>query len=240
MFYPSATIRVMSDASQKISRMIMRDYYELQLLQNSRKSLTGFYEHLIRRAVPKLEEELLKVRPDFGTDIDSDTQGDFWVLNVLEGQKNFLHALPYFSISIAHVNKNKEKKEVISALVVVPALNEMFCAELGKGAWFYRFDMHQDRPDKLQLSGRRSKDELLCAINSNSYAADYECRNFGSNAIALSYLAAGRVDAVMVRDYQYVDVAASMLIAKQAGAIVEVSDEYIKASTDYFRTQYSL
>ncbi|MBP9792053.1 MAG: hypothetical protein KBC27_02470 [Rickettsiales bacterium] len=240
MFYPSATIRVMSDASQKISGMIMRDYYELQLLQNSRKSLNGFCEHLIRRAVPKLQEELLKARPGFGTNFDSDTQGDFWVFNVLEGEKNFLHALPYFAISIAHVNKKETANEVISSLVVMPALNEMFCAELGKGAWFYRFDMHQDRPDKLQLSGRRSKDELLCAINQGAHSSEYECRNFGSNAIALGYLAAGRVDAVMVRDYRYMDVAASLLIAKQAGALVEVDDKYIKASTEYFRSQYTL
>jgi myo-inositol-1(or 4)-monophosphatase len=229
----------MSDASQKISGMLMRDYYELQLLQNSRKSLRGFYEHLIRRAVPKLQDELLKARPGFGTNLDSDADGDFWVFNVLEGEKNFLHALPYFTISIAHVNKKEAVNEVISAIVVVPALNEMFCAELGKGAWFCRFDMHQDRPDKLQLSGRRNKDELLCAVNQN-VDSSYECRNFGSNAIALSYLAGGRVDAVMVRDYRYVDVAASLLIAKQAGAVVEVDDQCIKASTEYFRTQYSL
>ena len=71
MFYPSPTIRVMVDASRKISGMIMRDFYELQLLQNSRKSLFGFYDHLLKRAIPKLEEELMKARPGFLIDINS-------------------------------------------------------------------------------------------------------------------------------------------------------------------------
>ena len=237
MFYPSPTIRVMVDASLKISGMIMRDYYELQLLQNSRKSLNNFYDHLVQKASYRLQEELLKARPKFLTEINDDTQGDFWVFNVLDGDKNFLHGLPYFAISIAHVHKSKTHKNIISGVVVVPALKEMFCAELDKGAWFERFDMQQNRLEKLQLSGRKTKEELLCAINhGDANLSGLESRNFGSDAIALSYLSAGRVDAVILQNYNYKDVAAGLLIAKQAGAIIDITDNNIIASTEYFKT----
>ena len=237
MFYPSPTIRVMADASRKISGMIMRDYYELQLLQNSRKSLSGFYEHLVRRASGKLEEELLKARPNFLTDIDSASHGDFWVFNVLEGRENFLHALPYFTISIAHVRRNNPRKEVVSSIVVAPAFKEMYFAELDKGAWFERFDMNQDRPEKLRVSGRMSKDDLLYVSNQNLGVAGL--RNLGSNAIALSYLAAGRFDAVVIEKPDYKDIAAGLLIAKQAGAVLDVSDDRVVAATEYAKSQYS-
>ncbi len=239
MFYPSSTIRVMSDASRKVSGMIMRDYYELQLLQNSRKSLGGFYDHLVRRAGAKLEEELLKARPNFLTDIDSATHGDFWVFNVLEGHENFLHALPYFTISIAHVRRNNSRKEVVSSVIVAPVFKEMYFAELGKGAWFERFDMNQDRPETLRVSGRKSKEDLL-------YMADQkigdvgQLRNLGSSAIALSYLAAGRFDAVVIEKSDYKDIAAGLLIANQAGALVDVSDNRVVAATEYAKSQYSL
>jgi myo-inositol-1(or 4)-monophosphatase len=230
----------MVDASLKISTAILRDYYELQLLQHSKKSLDNFCDHLIRKIVPKLQEELLKARPNFLTNIDDNIDGDFWVFNVLEGEKNFLHALPYFTISIAHVNQYKTNKRVISGLVVVPALKEMFFAELDQGTWFERFEMQQGKPDKLQLSGRRTKSELVCATNVNALMDDIEYRNFGSNAIALSYLAAGRVDGVILEGCDYRDIAAGLLIAKKAGAVIETKNNNIFASTEYFKTQYNL
>lgn len=238
MFYPSPTIRVMVDASRKVSGMIMRDYYELQLLQNSKKSLGGFYNHLVRRAGAKLEEELLKARPNFLTDIESAPHGDFWVFNVLEGHNNFLHALPLFAISIAHVRRNNSRREVLSSLVVAPVFKEIYFAELGKGAWFERFDMNQDRPELLRVSGRKAKEDLIYVVNSQ-VDRDMNHRNFGSHAMALGYLAAGRCDAVVIEKPNYNDIAAGLLIARQAGAVVDVDDNKIVAATEYAKTQYN-
>ena len=239
MFYPSATIRVMIDTARKVSGMIMRDYYELQLLQNSRKSLDGFYEHLIKRAVRKVKEDLTKARPDFMYDLESNDQGDFWVLNVLEGKENFLHAVPNFSISIAHVRKSKGTKEVISGLVVLPVFKEAYFAEADKGAWLEQFDMHKDRADVLRVSGRNNKKEMLVATTDSSFDSSI-IRNFGSCGVSLSYLAAGRIDAVILNDASYSDIAAGLLIARQAGATIIEKDNKIIVATEHAKSQYNL
>lgn len=237
MFYPSATIRVMAEASRKISGMIMRDYYELQLLQNSRKPLEGFYNHLVNRAEQKLKDQLLKARPDFLIDDGSISEGDFWTFNVLEGKDNFLHALPDFTISIAHVRKKStSEREVVSGLVVAPVLKEMYFAERGLGAWIELFDIQKNQADTLRISGRKERGDLLVATDSN-IDLNMEVRNFGSAALSLVYLASGRVDAVVLKKYDNRDVDAGLLIASQAGAAVEIKDDTIIAATEFAKSQ---
>ena len=147
--------------------------------------------------------------------------------------------MPYFTISIAHVRRNNSRREVVSSIIVAPSFKEMYFAELGKGAWFERFDMNQDRPEVLRVSGRKSREDLLYVADSK-LSADGKLRNFGSNAMSLSYLAAGRCDAVIIEKPDYKDIAAGLLIAKQAGAVVEVSNDRVVAATEYAKSQYSV
>jgi myo-inositol-1(or 4)-monophosphatase len=239
MFYPSATVRVMIDVARKISSMIMRDYYELQLLQTSRKSLDSFYDHLVKRVLKKIEDDLTKARPEFLYDLTNNAQGDFWVFNVLEGKHNFLHAVPNFAISIAHVRKKNTFKEVVSGLIVLPFFKEAYYAELGKGAWLEQFDMQKDRADILRVSGRCEKQDLLLATNDPKFSGE-GVRNFGSVGLSLAYLASGRVDAVVLEGIKYQDIAAGLLIARQAGAAVYEQDTKVLAFTEYAKTQYNL
>jgi myo-inositol-1(or 4)-monophosphatase len=226
----SAIINVMARAAEKAARGLIRDFGEVEHLQVSRKGPADFVSTADTKAEQILKAELQKARPDFGflleegggfTGKDASTR---WIVDPLDGTTNFLHGLPFWSISIAL----EKEGEIVAGIVYEPVRDEMFWAEKGAGAW----NNHQ----RLRVSGRRKLDESVIAtglpFKGRGNHADYlpqlqavmaetaGVRRFGSAALDLAYVAAGRFDGYWESHVQPWDVAAGLLMVSEAGGFV--------------------
>lgn len=230
----SPVLNVMLAAAQKASRALVRDFGEIEHLQVSRKSLGDFVSSADHRVEKTLVQELSKARPTYGFLLEESGEipgedPDFqWIIDPLDGTTNFLHGIPHFSISIAL----KKEDEIVSAVVYNPAMNELFWAEKGKGAY-----MNQRR---LRVSARRYLDEALLATGSpfggrgnpqkfmtllqKIMPLTAGLRRFGSAALDLAYVACGRYDGYFENDLQPWDLAAGVLLVKEAGGYVSEID----------------
>src|SRR5438132_4977312 len=211
----SALINVMAGAARKAARGLLRDFGEVQLLQVSRKGPADFVSQADHRAEQTLYEELKKARPDWGFlgEEGGTREGDpakpRWIVDPLDGTSNFLHGIPHFAISIAvEEPKPNGRGEITQGLVYQPLTDESFWAEKVRGAWLH------DR--RLRVSARRDLSEALVATgipflghgDIKQWAAIYESlapevagiRRFGSAALDLAWVAAGRYDAFWESD----------------------------------------
>ena len=153
----SAIINVMARAAEKAARGLIRDFGEVEHLQVSRKGPADFVSTADTKAEQILRAELQKARPDFGFLLEEGggftgkDAGTRWIVDPLDGTTNFLHGLPFWSISIAL----EKEGEIVAGIVYEPVRDEMFWAEKGAGAW----NNHQ----RLRVSGRRKLDESVIA-----------------------------------------------------------------------------
>ncbi len=201
----SAIINVMVRAAEKAARTLVRDFGEVEQLQVSRKGPSDFVSSADLAAEKTIRAELTKARPEFGLLMEESGKGgpkdadSRWIVDPLDGTTNFLHGLPHWAISIA-----AEHEGVIMAGVVMdPIKNEIFWAERGQGAFM--------NSKRLRVSGRRSLDIAMVAtgmpFRGKKIAPNYlgelnlmmgevaAVRRFGSAALDLAYVAAGRYDA---------------------------------------------
>jgi myo-inositol-1(or 4)-monophosphatase len=223
----SALINVMVSATEKAGRALTRDFGEVEHLQVSRKGLGDFVSTADHRSEKILIQELSKARPGYaflleesgvieGTDPDH-----CWIIDPLDGTLNFLHGVPQFCISVAL----KKGEDIIAGVIYNPILNELYWAEKGKGAFF-----NQER--RLRVSGRRHLEEALIAMGTPYKRQDDEniighvnllagkvagMRRFGSAALDLAYVAAGRLDGCFSTHLKAWDLAAGILIVKESG-----------------------
>jgi myo-inositol-1(or 4)-monophosphatase len=218
---------VMARAAEKAARGLIRDFGEVEHLQVSRKGPADFVSTADTKAEQTLKAELQKARPDFGFLLEEG--GSFagkdasqrWIVDPLDGTTNFLHGLPFWAISIAL----EKEGEIVAGIVYEPVRDEMFWAEKGAGAW----NNHQ----RLRVSGRRKLDEAVIATglpfkgrgNHAEYLPQLQAvmaetagvRRFGSAALDLAYVAAGRFDGYWESHVQPWDVAAGLLMVTEAG-----------------------
>ncbi len=232
----SGLLTVMERAARKAGSRLRRDFGEIEHLQVSAKGPADFVSKADQRAERTLYDELLKARPDWGFlmeeagEIEGAPGKPRWVVDPLDGTSNFLHSIPHFAISIAA----QEPKpgggwgEVTTALVYQPLTDESFWAEKGRGAWLH------DR--RLRVSSRRNLNEALIATGipymghgdfsqwSKIFGAIAPevagIRRFGAASLDLAWLAAGRFDGFWEADLQPWDVAAGLLIVKEAGGFI--------------------
>ena len=230
-------IRVMERAARKAGQRLRRDFGEVEHLQVSRKGPADFVTKADRRAERTIYEELKAVRPDWGFlleesgEIDMDPARPRWIVDPLDGTSNFLHGIPHFSVSIAAQEVRPDGNgwgDVIAALVYQPITDESFWAEKNRGAWL------QDR--RLRVSGRRRLDESLIATgipfagagDPAEWTAIYNAlapqvagiRRFGSAALDLAWVAAGRFDGFWESGIFPWDTAAGCLLVREAGGFV--------------------
>jgi myo-inositol-1(or 4)-monophosphatase len=232
----SGLITVMDRAARKAAPRLRRDFNEVQQLQVSRKGPADFVSMADQRAEQTLFEELRKARPDWGFlmeergEVEGDPSKPRWVVDPLDGTSNFLHGIPHFAISIAveEPRAGGGRGEITQGLVYQPLTDESFWAEKGRGAW------QQDR--RLRVSARRDLSEALIATgipflghgNFKQWTAIFEqvapevagIRRFGAAALDLAWVAAGRFDAFWESDLKPWDVAAGMLLVREAGGYV--------------------
>jgi myo-inositol-1(or 4)-monophosphatase len=226
----SALLNVMTRAVDKAARALKRDFGEVEQLQVSQKGPSDFVSNADLKAERILREELTKARPGFGflaeesgTTAGTDTEHR-WVIDPLDGTTNFLHGLPHFAISVAL----ERAGEIVAGVVYDPIKDEMFLAEKGGGAFV------NDR--RLRVSARKSLGESLLAtgipfrghgdpvaFTKQLEAAMRETagvRRFGSAALDLAYVAAGRFDGFWEEGLSPWDIAAGLLLVKEAGGFI--------------------
>src|SRR5579859_168859 len=230
MIVKSANINVMMGAARKAARGLLRDFGEVEQLQVSQKGPGDFVTAADHRVEKALRAELTKARPDYGLlleesgHIEGKDPHNMWVVDPLDGTTNFLHSIPHFAISIGLVRNG----EPIAGVIYQPLTDELFWAEKGAGAFV------NDR--RLRVSARRNLADAVIATglpfreNDNRprylaslsavMAATAGVRRFGSAALDLAYVAAGRYDGYWEFGLSPWDIAAGLIILRESGGYV--------------------
>ena len=211
----SANLNVMIKACEKASKILIRDFGEIENLQVSKKGPKDFVTNSDIRAEKIIIEELKKARPSYsfiseenGTDNNKDINNT-WIIDPIDGTINFLHGIPHFAISIAL----RSNDEIISGLIYDPIKDEMFFAEKNNGAF------HNNQ--RIRVSSKNNIDECLFAIGNNiKNKLDFTYRKSGSAALDMAYVASGRYDGYFQNDLNIWDIAAGIILIKEAGGMI--------------------
>ncbi len=230
MSRPTALINVMEKAARRAATPLIRDYGEVEQLQVSRKGPGGFASEADRRTGSILRDELRKARPGFGfLPEESDaaaggSESERWIVDPIDGTTNFLHGIPHFAISIAA----EREGELVAGLVLEPLRNELFWAERGAGAYVNRRRMRTSERGSLSDAvlatgipfgarpGRRSFAAMLRAAMERAAGI----RRFGAASLDLAYVAAGRLEGFWEVGLPPRDVAAGIVLVREAGGMV--------------------
>ena len=242
----SANINVMVNACRKASKHIIRDFGEIEKLQTSVKGPGDFVTMTDKKVEEILIEELRKARPKYSVlseeigEIKNDDSEDFkWIIDPIDGTSNFLHGIPHFAISLALENK----KEIICGIVFDPIKNEIFSAEKGNGAYLnnqrMRVSARKKLKDCLIVTGgprQNHQNKEVCMEEYKKFSSKVliPIRKMGSASLDLAYVAAGRCDGFWQRNLNYWDIAAGVLLVKEAGGYVtdfSGKDKYIENKT---------
>ncbi|MDC3059054.1 inositol monophosphatase [Candidatus Pelagibacter sp.] len=211
----SANLNIMIKASEKASKVLIRDFGEIEKLQVSKKSPRDFVTNADLKIEKIIIEELEKARPNYSfiseekgkkknKDIDNT-----WIIDPIDGTVNFLHGIPHFAISIAL----KSNDEIVSGLIYDPIKDEMFFAEKNNGAFLNN--------RRMRVSSKNKLDDCLFAISGQlKNDANISNRKTGSAALDLAYVAAGRYDGYFQKDLNIWDVAAGIVLIKEAGGVI--------------------
>lgn len=226
----SPLINVMAGAAHKAARKLVRDFGEVEHLQVSQKGPADFVSEADRRAEEVLRFELARVRPGFGFlleeagEIKGEPGAPRWIVDPLDGTTNFLHGIPHFAVSIGL----EENGELVAGVIYDPLRDEMFWAEKNAGAYVNRQRIRVSARAKLNeavlatgipFAGRGGKAEFLAAMEP-IMERTAGVRRFGSAALDLAYVAAGRFDAFWELGLSPWDVAAGIVIVREAGGFV--------------------
>jgi myo-inositol-1(or 4)-monophosphatase len=227
---PSALVKVMIDAARKAARGLARDFGEVTELQVSKKGAADFVSAADLKAEQTLFEELTRVRPGYGFlgeergEVPGTDKTHRWIVDPLDGTTNFLHAIPHFAINIALERDGR----IVAGVTYNPSTHDLFWAERGRGAFC--------NDKRLRVSARTRLDEAVIAtgipfLGHGQHARFLKelhgiaqrvagVRRFGSAALDLAWVAAGRFDAYWERDLSAWDVAAGTLLVTEAGGMV--------------------
>ena len=239
----SANLNIMIKAARKAGRSLVKDFREVENLQVSAKAAGDFVSKADIAAEEILKEELMGARPTYGW-LGEETGGEDgedptrrWIVAPLDGTTKFLHGLPHWAVSIALEHKG----QIVAGVVFDAAKDEMFFAEKGAGAW-----MNEQR---LRVSGRMHMIESIYATGvpfaaSPNLPATLQdlarlmpvcagVRRWGAAALDLAYVAAGRYDGFWERGLSPWDMAAGLVIVREAGGLVEP----IRPGADIFESK---
>ena len=230
----SANLNLMIKASEKASKILIRDFGEIENLQVSRKGPRDFVTNSDIKVEKIIFEELKKARPNYsfiseekGYENNKDTSNT-WVIDPIDGTINFLHGIPHFAISIALKTNN----EIVSGLIYDPIKDEMFFAEKDNGAFFNNH--------RIRVSKKNNLNDCLFATGGEiNHDLDLPIRKSGCAALDLAYVASGRYDGYFQNDLNLWDIAAGIILIKEAGGIINDIDlsqtqnlKVIASSTD--------
>ena len=227
----SPNLNLMIHAVRRASGSLLRDFGEISHLQVSKKGPGDFVSNADLMTEKKLIEFLQEARPDYG--FVSEERGEIpakngspykWLMDPIDGTTNFLHAMPYFAISLALLKGD----EVLDAVIFNPITNQLYYAEKGRGA----FIMTPTGNERLRVSGRTKMETAMMSVNISVFGRCPELlesflknhspvRVMGATTLTLSSLAAGQADAFIEYHPHIWDIATGYLMVKEAGGIVQ-------------------
>jgi myo-inositol-1(or 4)-monophosphatase len=219
----SPNLNLMIKACEKASRVIIRDFGELENLQVSKKGPKDFVTKTDKRVEKIIIEELSKSKKNYSFiteetgKIINKNKDIYWIIDPIDGTTNFLHGIPHFAISIAL----KINKEIISGLIFDPIKNEIFYAEKNNGSFFNN--------NRVRVSNKSNLDDCLFATNNEgikSIFPNFNLRNTGCAALDLAYVGCGRFDGYFHNHINIWDVAAGKIIIEEAGGKVNDIDKF--------------
>jgi len=209
----------MIKAAEKASKSIIRDFGEVEKLQVSKKGPRDFVTKTDKQVEKILIEELSKTKKNYSflTEeagiIKNKDKENTWIIDPIDGTNNFLHGIPHFAISIAL----KSKDELLSGLIFDPIKDEMFFAEKDKGAFLNN--------QRLRVSNKNSLDDCLFSSNNEGVKfSNLNMRCSGSASLDLAYVASGRLDGYFQKKLNIWDIAAGLILVKEAGGIINDID----------------
>ena len=219
----------------KASRSLIRDFGEIENLQVSTKGPGDFVTSADKRTEKILIEELQKAHPEYGiiTEetgiINKSNTEKRWIIDPIDGTMNFLNGVPQFAISIGY----EDKGEITCGLIFNPITNEMFIAEKGNGAYLnnsrIRVSNKKKVKDALLVTGGPKGNSKIKDIIFSEYIKVSKnvsnVRKFGSAALDMAYVACGRFDGYWQRELNYWDIAAGIIILKEAGGFINFFEE---------------
>lgn len=227
----SANLNVMMKTARKAGRALLKDFGEVENLQVSAKGPGDFVSRADKQAEQTIREELMHARPSYGfmgeegTEIHGEDPTRRWIVDPLDGTTNFLHGLPHWAVSIALEHKG----QIVAGVIYDPVKDEMFYAEKGGGAWLNESRLRVSSRHRLidsvfatglPFAGRAELPEALQDL-ARLLPACAGVRRYGAAALDLAYVAAGRYDGFWERGLHIWDIAAGIIILREAGGILE-------------------
>jgi myo-inositol-1(or 4)-monophosphatase len=208
----------MIKASEKASKVLIRDFGEVEKLQVSNKGPSDFVTNADLKTEKIIIDELKRAKPNYsilseekGAEKNKDSKT--WIIDPIDGTINFLHGIPHFAISIAL----KDSDEIIAGLIYDPIKDEMFFAEKNNGAFFNN--------QRIRVSKKNDISECLFVTGGKiEFNYDFSFRKSGSAALDLAYVAAGRYDGYFQKKLNIWDIAAGIIILKEAGGLINEID----------------
>ena len=211
----SSNLNIMIKAAEKASKSAIRDFGEVEKLQVSKKGPRDFVTKTDKHVEKILIEELSKTKKNYSFlseeigSIENQDKDNIWIIDPIDGTTNFLHGIPHFAICLAL----ESNKQIISGLIYDPIKDEMFYAEKEKGAFFNN--------QRIRVSKKREINSCLFASGGlYKNEVDLPLRNSGSAALDIAYVAAGRFDGYFQNNLNLWDIAAGIVLIKEAGGLI--------------------
>ena len=232
----SPQTNIITRACTKASRSLIRDFGEIENLQVSSKGPGDFVTSADKRTEKILIDELLKAHSDYGIVseefgiINKENKKNRWIIDPIDGTLNFLNGIPQFAISVGY----EENNEIVCGVIFDPIKNEMFCTEKGNGSYLNNSRIRVSNKKKLKDSliatggpkfNSKNKDSIFKEFIKISNLVEAPIRKFGSAALDLANVSCGRFDGYWQRELNYWDIAAGIIILKEAGGFIDYMDE---------------
>ncbi len=210
----SPNLNIMIKASEQASKVLIRDFGEIEKLQVSKKGPNDFVTNSDLKTEKIILDILRKAKPNYsiiseenGIEINKDKRNT-WIVDPIDGTVNFLHGIPHFAISIAYMTEG----EIVSGITFDPIKNEIFYAEKNNGAFFNN--------QRIRVSKKNNINDCLFVTGDNiNKEIDIPFRKSGCAALDLAYVAAGRYDGYFQHGLSLWDIAAGIILVKEAGGI---------------------
>ena len=215
----SPNLNIMIKTAEKASKILIRDFGELENLQVSKKGPKDFVTNSDKKVEKIILQELEKSKKNFSFlseengKIENKDKKNIWIIDPIDGTNNFLHGIPHFSISIGL----KSNDEIIAGVIFDPVKNELFYAEKNNGAYFNNHRIKVSKKKKIEncLFATGGKEEIKSNLNT---------RKSGSAALDMAYVAAGRYDGYFQDHLHLWDIAAGIILVKEAGGKINDID----------------
>ena len=209
----SPQFNLMHKACLKASKILIRDFGEIEKLQVSEKGpgdfVTASDKKVEKTIIKELEKSEYSILSEEAGEIKGKNETKRWIIDPIDGTFNFLNGLPHFAISIAF----EDKSEIVSGIIFDPIKNEMFFAEKDRGAFFNN--------QRMRVSKKNNMEDCLFAIGGkNTNEPEFLNRKSGCAALDMAYVASGRYDGYYQKNLNIWDIAAGIILIKEAGGII--------------------